>query len=55
MQENMKTPKKKLMTPLERATEAYYANMTPEELEAERELESAIAGTAKGIDVDGDE
>ena len=55
MQEKMKTPKKKLMTPLERATEAYFENMTQEELKAERELEEAIAGAAKGIDVDGDE
>ena len=48
----MKKPKKKLMTPLERATEAYYENMTPEQLKAERELENAIAGAAKGIDFD---
>jgi len=51
----MKTPKKKLMTPLERATEACYENMTPEELKAERELEDAIAGAAKGIDFDAEE
>ena len=50
--EKMKKPKKKLMTPLELATEAYYANMTPEALKAERELEDAIAGAAKGIDFD---
>jgi len=48
----MKKSKKTLMTPLERATEAYYANMTPEELKTERELENAIAGAAKGIDFD---
>ncbi len=53
-QEKMKKPKKELKTPLERATEAYYANMTPEELKAERELEDAIAGAPKGIDVDRD-
>jgi hypothetical protein len=51
----MKKTKKGLMTPLERAIEAYYENMTPEELEAERELEDAIAGADKGIDVDRDE
>jgi hypothetical protein len=51
----MNKPKKKLMTPLERAIEAYYANMTPEELKAERELEDAIAGAAKGIDFDAEE
>jgi hypothetical protein len=50
----MKSSKKNLMTPLERATEAYYENMTPEQLKAERELEDAIAGAAKGIDVDGE-
>jgi hypothetical protein len=43
----MKKPKKKLMTPLERATEAYFANMSPEELKAERELEDVIVGAAK--------
>jgi hypothetical protein len=48
----MKKPKKKLMTPLERTTTAYFENMTPEELKAERELEDAIAGAPRGIDVD---
>jgi hypothetical protein len=48
----MKKPKKELMTPLERATAAYYENMTPEELKAERELENAIAGSVKDIDFD---
>ena len=48
----MKSSKKKLMTPLERATAAYFENMTEEELKAERELEDAIAGAAKGIDFD---
>ncbi len=51
----MKFSKKKLKTPLERATEAYYENMTPEESAAERELENAIAGAGSGIDVDGEE
>jgi hypothetical protein len=51
----MKKPKKKLMTPLECATEAYYENMTEEELKAERQLENAIAGAGSGIDVDGEE
>jgi hypothetical protein len=37
------------MTPLERATEAYFANMTPEESKAERELEDAIAGAPEGL------
>lgn len=50
----MKKTKKKLMTPLERATEAYYANMPPEELKAERELEDSIAAAPRGIDVDRD-
>jgi len=50
----MKKTKKKLMTPLEHATEAYYANMTPEQLKVERELEDAIAGAPRGIDVDRD-
>jgi hypothetical protein len=50
----MKKSKKKLMTPLERATKAYYENMTPDELKAERALEDAIAGAPKGIDVDRD-
>jgi hypothetical protein len=37
---------------LERDTAAYYDNMTPQELKAERELEKAISGAAKGIDFD---
>jgi hypothetical protein len=51
----MKSSKKKPMNQLERDTAAYYESMTPEQLKAERELEDAIAGAAKGIDVDGEE
>jgi len=40
------------MNQLERDTAAYFDNMTPEQLEAERELEDAIAGAGKGIDFD---
>jgi hypothetical protein len=40
------------MNQLERDTAAYWDNMTPEELKAERELEGAIAEAAKGIDFD---
>jgi hypothetical protein len=40
------------MTPLERAIEAYFENMTSEELKAERELENAIAAASNGIDFD---
>jgi hypothetical protein len=42
------------MNQLERDTAAYFNNMTPEELKAERELEDAIAETHKGIDVNHD-
>jgi len=51
----MRKPKKKLMTPLELATDAYFANMTPEQLKAEPVLEEAIAGAAKGVDFDTEE
>ncbi|MGD0990789.1 MAG: hypothetical protein ABR874_23540 [Candidatus Sulfotelmatobacter sp.] len=47
-----KQPKKRRQNRLERDTAAYYENMTEEELKAERELEDAIAGAAKGIDFD---
>jgi hypothetical protein len=50
----MKSSKKKPMNQLERDTAAYYDNMTPEQLKAERELEDAIAGAPRGIDVDRD-
>jgi len=40
------------MNQLERDTAAYFDNMTPEQLKAERELEDAIAGAAKRIDFD---
>jgi hypothetical protein len=45
-------PKKRSMNRLERDTAAYWDNMTPEELKAERELEKAIANAGKGIDFD---
>ena len=45
-------PKKRRMNQLERDTAAYFDNMTPEQLKAERELENAIAGAANGIDFD---
>lgn len=45
-------PKKRRMNQLERDTAAYFDNMTPEQLNAERELEDAIAGAPRGIDVD---
>jgi hypothetical protein len=48
----MNSSKKKPMNQLERDTAAYFANMTPEELKAEQELEKAIAETAQGIDFD---
>jgi len=50
-----KQPKKRRQTQLERDTAAYFENMTEEDLKAERELEDAIAGAAKGIDIDKDE
>lgn len=50
----MKSSKKKLMTPLERATAACYKNLIEEEIKAERELENAIAGAAQWIDTDRD-
>ena len=51
----MRKPKKELMTPWSCATEAYYVNMTLEQLKAERKLEDAIAGAAKGVDFDTEE
>lgn len=51
----MRSSNKRPMTQLERDTEAYYENMTEEELKAERELENAIVGVGTGIDVDGEE
>jgi len=51
----MKSSKKNQMTQLERDTEAYYENMTEEELKAERELENAIVGAGTAVDVDGEE
>ena len=47
-------PKKRRTNQLERDTAAYFDNMTPEQLKAERELEDAIAGAPRGIDVDRD-
>ncbi len=52
MKKDQKKLKKKALTPLERATEAYFANMTPEQLQEERELEEALAGSASGINFD---
>lgn len=43
------------MNQLERDTAAYWDNMTPEELKAERELEDAIAGAAAAVDLDSEE
>jgi hypothetical protein len=40
------------MNQLERDTAAYWDNMTPEQLKAEREPADAIAGAAEGIDFD---
>jgi hypothetical protein len=48
-------PKKRRMNQLESDTAAYWDNMTPEQLKAERELEDAVAGAHRGIDVDRDE
>jgi hypothetical protein len=42
------------MNQLERDTAAYFDNMTPEQLKAERELEDAITRAPRGIDVDRD-
>ncbi len=47
--------RKKFVTPLERATKAFFENMTEDELRAERELEHAITGSSKGIEVGRDE
>jgi hypothetical protein len=40
---------------LEHDTAAYFENMTVEELKAERDLESTIAGAAQAIDLDSED
>jgi hypothetical protein len=46
---------KRRLNQLELDTAAYWDNMTPEELKAERELEDAIAGAPRGTDFDNEE